>query len=250
MKKLDLKLVAKYVNANIGSFHDARLNSLRSLKLIGLLKRKNPYLFKAKHVVTAAELVAGLLDAYLSSSEEKLFGDFLEELAIFISRQTAGGKKSSTKGIDLEFTNDEVHYLVSVKSGPNWGNAGQYADLKRNFVTAKKVLSQSRSVAAVQPVLGICYGKTRPINNGEYLKLTGQSFWYFLSENPNLYIDIIEPIGFQAKQHNAKYEKEKTRVYNEFTGKFINDFCPGGQIEWQKLVELNSKNIKPGERPW
>ena len=65
------------------------------------------------------------MDAFLSASEEKSFGDFLEELAIFISTLSYNGRKSSATGIDLEFNKKDVHYIISVKSGPNWGNSSQ-----------------------------------------------------------------------------------------------------------------------------
>jgi hypothetical protein len=40
------------------------------------LKRKNPYLFKAKNILTAQDLVKNLLDAYLQSQEETTFKEF------------------------------------------------------------------------------------------------------------------------------------------------------------------------------
>lgn len=50
MKKLNLKNVTQYVEENIGTFHEKRIQSLDNLKLSQVLKRKNPYLFKAKYV--------------------------------------------------------------------------------------------------------------------------------------------------------------------------------------------------------
>ena len=79
MKTIDLDKVKQFVNENIIDFHNKRIKSLEELKLIKLLK-KNPYLFKAKNINTASELISSLLEAFLSSSEEKLFGDFLSEL--------------------------------------------------------------------------------------------------------------------------------------------------------------------------
>jgi len=130
MNPLNLDEVREYVNGNIVDFHRHRIKSLEDLRLEKLLT-KNPYLFKAKHVVTAGELITGLLEAFLSSSEEKLFGDFLEGLAIFVAQKTSGGHKSSAPGVDLEFFHKNVHYLVSVKSGPNWGNSSQQTKLSR-----------------------------------------------------------------------------------------------------------------------
>jgi len=119
LEKLDLQEVAYFVNTNIVKFHQSKVKRLESLSLRSLLKKKNPYLFRAKNITVATELITSILDAFLSSSEEKLFGDFLEELAIFIAGRTCNGRKSAATGIDLEFENEGVFHLVSVKSGLN-----------------------------------------------------------------------------------------------------------------------------------
>jgi hypothetical protein len=94
MEELNLDDVRAYVNENIVDFHQRRITSLEKLTLSKLLK-KNPYLFKAKNITTAGQLIEDLLDAFLSSSEEKLFGDFLEGLAVFIAERTCNGHKSA-----------------------------------------------------------------------------------------------------------------------------------------------------------
>jgi len=89
--------IIRFIEPNIEEFHKRRLDNLKFLRLEDILKRKNPYLFKAKNLVTASELVKSLLDAFLSSQEEGIFGGFLEELARFISKEFFGGKKSSAE---------------------------------------------------------------------------------------------------------------------------------------------------------
>lgn len=242
MNPLCLDDVNVYVNQNIVDFHQRRIVLLEKLKLGNLLK-KNPYLFKAKNITSAADLVVGLLDARLSSSEEKLFGDFLEDLAIFIARRTCGGHKSTAPGVDLEFENKGVYYLVSIKSGPSWGNSSQQSKLAEDLQKAVARIKQSRHVANVQPTLGICYGKTRTSRLRGYLKVVGQNFWYLLSENEHLYTDIIEPIGYRAKEHTDGFHREKARVVNRFTREFIDRFCDDtGAIDWVTLVQFNSGN--------
>ena len=125
MKKLNLKDVSFYVEENIGTFHEKRIQSLDGLKLTKVLKRKNPYLFKAKYVLTADQIVRGIVDAHISSNEETIFGDWLEGLAIFINGNVYNGRKSGITNIDLEFDNVGIRYIVTIKSGPNWGNASQ-----------------------------------------------------------------------------------------------------------------------------
>lgn len=244
MRNLNLDEVNKYVNENIVTFHEAKCRTLKETDLSNLLKNKNPYLFRAKNVLTAAELVTLLLEAKLSSSEEKLFGDFLEDLALFVSSKTCGGRKSAATGIDLEFKDESKHYVVSVKSGPNWGNSAQQGKQQQDFQTAISVLKQSRHTIDVQAVLGICYGKTRTSHLRGYLKVTGQNFWYFISGNENLYTDIVEPLGNRARQHNTRFNKEKAKIVNRFTAGVLKAFCTEqGAIDWKKLVEFNSGNL-------
>lgn len=243
MDKINLDKVCEFVNENIIDFHARKISSLENLKLEKLLK-KNPYLFKAKNITTAGELISSLLNAFLSSSEEKLFGDFLEELAVFIAGQTFNGHKSSATGVDLEFFKNEVHFIVSIKSGTNWGNSSQHKKLAEDLRNAVTRVKQSRRTVKVQSVLGICYGKTRTNYLHGYLKVVGQNFWYLISDNPDLYTDIIEPIGYRAKEHNEYFSKEKNRVINKFTKRFLDGFCTNdGDIDWDRLVEFNSGNL-------
>lgn len=241
--ELNMSEICLFVNDNIVDFHERRIKSLEELDLKRLLK-KNPYLFKAKNITTANELISGLLEAFLSSSEEKLFGDFLEELAVFIAGQTFDGHKSTAPGVDLEFFKENMHYIVSIKSGTNWGNSSQHKKLKDDLNNAIKRVKQSHHATNVQAVLGICYGKTRTSYLHGYLKVVGQNFWYLISDNKELYKEIIEPVGYRAKEHNEIFYKEKDRVINRFSKEFLNNFCyENGDINWDKLVEFNSGNL-------
>src|SRR5574341_449973 len=145
MRQLNLNDVVGFVEQNIGDFHQRREDSLRNLKLSKVLKRKNPYLFKAKNINDAHDLVKLLLDAHLSSQEETIFGEFLESLAIFVCGKVFNGRKSSAEGIDLEFERDGVLYIVSVKSGPNWGNSSQIKRMADNFRKARRILRTSNA---------------------------------------------------------------------------------------------------------
>jgi len=240
MKQLNLGSVNRYIEDNIGSFHAARLRRLEELKLTKLLKAKNPYLFKAKNVMTGHDLVKTLLDAYLSSQEEALFGEFLEGLAVHVCEQVYRGKKSAAEGIDLQFEKDAVIYLVAVKSGPNWGNSGQIANMKSNFIKAKRILKTNNPKVNVQAVNGCCYGKDIHPDKGEYEKLCGQRFWSFISGNEYLYVQIIEPLGHKAKQRNDSFQKLYAQVINKFEREVLKDFIQDDLIDWPKLVHFNS----------
>jgi hypothetical protein len=196
MKKLALSEVTHYVEKHIATFHEKRIQSLDKLKLSTVLKRKNPYLFKAKNVLTADEIVNGLIDAHISSNEETIFGDWLEGLAIFINSRVFGGRKSGITGIDLEFDDSDKRYIVTIKSGPNWGNSSQIAKMRSDFITAKKTLRTSNSEINVVAVNGCCYGVStaKLTDKGDYYKYCGQRFWNFISADNDLYTKIIEPL--------------------------------------------------------
>ena len=186
------------------------------------------------------------MDAHLSSQEETIFGGFLEELAIFICTQVFGGQKSSAEGIDLEFIKDGIRYIVSIKSGPNWGNSNQVARLKNNFTKAKRILRTNTSSMNIVAVNGCCYGKTQKPDRGEYYKYCGQQFWTFISEDKNLYTDIIEPLGHQAKVRNEHFMQEYAKVVNKFTLEFLTTFCnTDGNILWEEIVKYNSAETTP-----
>lgn len=246
MKDLDLSEVKKYVEKNIGDFHQKRIDKLGQLKLKDVLRRKNPYLFKAKNIITAQELIQGVVDAYISSSEEGIFGNWLEGLAVFVNSQVFGGRKSGIPGIDLEFDKDNIRFIVSIKSGPDWGNDDQIKKMVDNFNSARKVLKTSGSQINVTAINGCCYGRTTPQNNykpkGDYYKYCGQVFWSFISGNNELYKEIVEPLGYLAKEKNDDYLKAYTQKINLFTKELANDFFKeSGEIDWDKLLEFNSK---------
>jgi hypothetical protein len=240
-----LEAVRVYIRENIDEFHNNRLNKIQNLRLTNVLKRKNPYLYKAKNVSTALEFVSSILDAYLSSSEEEAMGHFLEELAIYVAESTYGGQKSTATGIDLDFTREGVRYLVAIKSGPNWGNSQQYSALRANFRNALVVVRQRRREQQIQPVLGICYGNFRTTDTGLYLKIGGQSFWELISGSPNLYLEIIESLGYEARRHNEGYLEEKGRTYARFAEEFEAKFMENGRIVWERLVQFSSSNLTP-----
>lgn len=241
MPKLKLTDVTQYVEDNIAIFHDKRVKSLDDLKLKDVLKRKNPYLFKAKNILTSEQIIRSLTDAHISSHEETIFGDWLEGLAIFVNSKVYNGRKSGITGIDLEFDKDGIRYIITIKSGPNWGNSSQIAKMLSDFNSAKKTLRTSNSQLKIESVNGCCYGRDNKPDKGDYFKYCGQRFWEFISNEPTLYIDLIEPLGYKAKEKNDKFLESYSKMINKFTKEFSIDFCKDdGSIDWVKLVEFNS----------
>ena len=242
---LILGVVSQYVKDNISTFHQKRISSLNSLSLSKVLRAKNPYLFDTQYV-TVPEIISQLVNAHISSSEETIFGDWLEGLAIFINEKIYNGRKSGIPNIDLEFDKDGIRYIITIKSGPSWGNAPAVKKMRADFLTAKKTLRTSNSQLNVVAVNGCCYGRDNKPDKGDYFKYCGQTFWEFISGDTDLYTEIVEPLGHKAKEKNDEFLRSYAQMINKFTREFSNEFCePNGEIDWKKLVEFNSSTIPP-----
>lgn len=239
--QLDYKTLSKFITANlVEPFYKDRFDKLDEVRLMSVLRRKNPYLFKTKNVQTAEQLVRQILDAYLSSREETVFGTYLEQLSIHVCGLVYGGRKSAAEGIDMEFEKDGNYYLVAIKSGPNWANSSQISRMKTNFRTAKRVLGTNTRKQNVIAVNGCCYGKDNNPDKGEYLKLCGQRYWEFIAGDSNLYLEMIKPLGRQVKEKDEQFEERYVQKVNEMTRQMLNEFCKDGLIDWEKLVKFNS----------
>jgi hypothetical protein len=207
----------------------------------------NPYLFKAKNIELAGDFIKSIVDAYLSSQEETIFGNLLEGFAIHISSTLYNGFKSKLKSIDLEFERDNVYYIVGIKSGTNWGNSDQINKMKDNFKKAKEILRERGVTGDIIAVNGCMYGKDqKPLKDDKepdkiYYKYAGQAFWSFISGDENLYQEIIVPIDEEAKKKDEQFKATYAAKVNEMTAEFTRYFMKNYQIDWVKLVDYVSK---------
>lgn len=256
-----LKAVQDYVEANIGTFHEKRLATVKNRKLDDVLKRKNPYLFRAKNQ-TVIQLVYGIMDAFLSSQEETLFGDFLEGVATFVAATVYGARKPGVdelRGIDLVLSKETATYIIEVKSGPNWGNSSQVQRMLTHFKEAAEILNSQLPDEQIVAVNGCMYGRDRsPLKKGRlkaagkadeiipYWKLCGQDFWYFISGNKELYTDIIKPLGYRSKQRNGEFLEAYDNFINNLVYEFLSKYRnPDGSVAWEQLTQFVSKSDAP-----
>lgn len=242
MNQLLLTDINKYVEEHISEFHEARITKLKSMNLNTILKRKNPYMYRAKNLVSASELVESLVAATMSSAEESIFGNWLEGLAIFVSKKAYGGYKSSAEGIDIEFDKDGIHYFVSVKSGPSWSNTTSMKKQKEQFRKACRIFKTSGNAIPTMCIEGCCYGNdNKGYEDSDHEKYCGEKFWTLISGESTLFVDIIEPLGAKAKEMNDEYYTSYYQVLNKFVREFVNQYCnEDNEIEWEKIVRLNA----------
>lgn len=254
MKKINYKKLNNFIATDVVKpFYDKRIEKLTNIKLKNIVKRKNPYLFKAKNIQTAGDFAKDILDAFLSSQEETIFGDLLENLAININKSIFGGRKAEEdkfQSVDLLFKRDNKLYIVGIKSGPNWGNADQVSTMRRNFKKAREILkneSKKREVIVIG-VNGCMYGrdnmplkKHKDDNELDYMKICGQKFWELISGDKELYKKLIKPLDKEVKKRDDIFKELYVRKINEMTKDIIDLFNTKNLLDWNKIVEYVSK---------
>lgn len=243
--------ISGFIKTNvIEPFYEKKNKKLNSLKLDEVLHRKNPYLFKARGFTIHTDLIKGILDAYLSSQEEGIFGNLLEDLAIFINKKVYGGYKAEEKkfkSVDLIFEKDSSVYIVGIKSGPYWANADQLRKMRENFKKAKEILRKEGETREIVAINGCIYVKDNKLfdkpNDPElhYYKKCGQEFWSLVSGSDTFYKDLIQPIEQTIKKNISSLEKLKTQKIHQLSDEFFKRFCTDNLIDWEKLIDFVSK---------
>lgn len=232
--------VIEAISVALTEFYTSLTKTLDNIDVDKILKRKNPYLYRAKGINSAGQIVDGILAAYVSSSEETVFGNtFFEPIAIVVS----GGQKAVTEGVDITVDKDNTIYSVAVKSGTSVFNADSRKRQEQNFQSAHKRAQQAKK--AFMPVVGYGYGKKKTMPGKEkfYLELAGSDFWEWLTGDPTFYTKIIGFMGTRpdeyAKQFEEAYSKAENRMIREFTIKYCKE---DGSIDWDTLIKFNSGN--------
>ncbi len=235
----DEQAVIKAIATALENFYTSLIARMDSLNIKIVMKRKNPYLFRAKAMNSASQIVDAILAAFVSSSEETVFGNvFFEPIAT----AAAQGQKALAEGIDIMVERDDTIYAIAVKSGTSVFNADSRKKQEQNFMSAAKLAQQVKK--RFVPIVGYGYGKKKTSNRGMakfYLELAGKDFWAELTGDDEFYIKLIRYMEklpeMYVEDFNLSYDKAANRLVKEFTQIFCFD---DGSINWEKLVEFNS----------
>lgn len=237
----DEHAVVSAIASALETFYGTLIEKIDKLDIRKVMRRKNPYLYRAKAVGNASEIVDSVLSAFVSSSEETIFGNcFFEPIAIAAS----GGNKALAEGIDIMIQDHDSNtiYAIAVKSGPSVFNADSKKRQEQNFMAASKLAQQAK--ARYEAYIGYCYGKKKDGGHGRpkmYQELAGKRFWAELTGDEDFYIKIVDFMGTLPERYVASYKESYNKAFNRLVREFANDFCKeDGSIDWEKLIEFNS----------
>lgn len=237
----DEKEVVQAIATALETFYGTLIEKIDGLNIQKVMKRKNPYLYRAKAMESAAEIVESVLTAFVSSSEETIFGNcFFEPIALAAS----GGNKALAEGIDIMIQDNKENVIsaIAVKSGPSVFNADSRKRQEENFVSASKLAQQAK--ARYEAYIGYCYGKKKESGRGKpkmYQELAGKQFWQAITGDEDFYKKIITYMGTMPEQYVSEYKESYSKAANRLVREFSNSFCKeDGSIDWEQLVEFNS----------
>lgn len=234
----DEEKVLEAVSNALNNFYASLTKSLDKIDLTTILRKKNPYLYRAKGISNATQIVDNILSAYVSSSEETIFGNtFFEPIAIVVS----GGQKAVTEGVDITVDKNNTIYSIAVKSGTSVFNADSRKRQEQNFQSAQKRAQQAHR--AFMPVVGYGYGKKKVIAKNEkfYKELAGKDFWEWLTGDSDFYTKIAEFMGHQPDEFASKFEEAYNKAQNRLVRDFTIHFCKSdGSVNWKTLIQYNS----------
>lgn len=230
-ESINVRRLEKIVAECLRKFDAALRHGAAQLSAETLLRNKNPYLFCALGIRKPEELAQELLRAHISSSSETIFGnEVFEPLAKAFSRSiftSAGGDFVREVG--------GKHQVISLKSGPKWGNDAQWKNQKHEFNKAEKGVRTHRSALQFQPIMGYCYGRLASPRNGRGCwQLSGQAFWGFLTGDMDFHSKLMAAVGAAASEAVAfAAEPLVAEMRRKFTGR-------DGLLNWDKILRLNS----------
>ncbi|MFV9503213.1 MAG: PmeII family type II restriction endonuclease [Oscillochloridaceae bacterium umkhey_bin13] len=222
----------------LDGFYRRRIQKLDGLQLKDALKRKNPYLFRAVGFQKASDIVEALLQAYMSSSDEGIFGDaFFEPLA----QRVSGGAVGGAEGVDVMLEDERRHLAVAIKSGPAVFNAQSKRRQDQEFKALRSRLLKTQK--QFDALVGYCYGRKVAAPSGDriFREASGQVLWQELTGDPDFYVRILRVMQDRPLRHKVDFDQAWAAAVNRFTAAFIQEFCHAdGSINWEALLSFNS----------
>lgn len=242
------KSLEKQLAELLDTFYAKRKGTLKNLQLIPTLKRKNPYLYRATGVATGSEIIKQVMAAFISSSDETIFGnEFFEPLAKWAAIESAKARDNTTvtvggaAGVDIAVEDAVCYIALAVKSGTKVFNTQSRSHQETEFQALRSRLSKIKK--QFRSVVGYGYGrKAKRISAARnYEEVAGQDFWELVTGEADFYLRIMKCMEEKPKEHAAEFKAELAKTENRLVKEFLFHFSnDDGSIAWEKLTKFNS----------
>lgn len=205
---------------------------LASMTMKELVKRKNPYLYRATGVETCDDYVQRAFREHIAGMRGNFFGLFFESVAQILS---GGTKPEGTGEIDLEVQKDGEMLLYVIKSGASGHNA---SSLKKALDDLSAV-SSSFEAQNIRAHKNIAYAYGR---HGEHVdddgvrKMASKDFWAEMSGDEDFYVKLLDVAAALSPMFQADMESPYERLLAEAHELF----CEGDAIRWDKVIRMVS----------
>ena len=235
--------VKKAIANALEKFYSSLIAKIDNINIKDIMKSKNPYLYRAKAMQTSSEIIESILQAFVSSSEETIFGNCFFEPIVLVA---SGGTKSATRGVDVELFDSESNTkcFIAVKSGTSIFNADSLKKQGENFAEAQRTLRTSGGRVGFSAIVGYAYGTKTETGRGKakiYEEVAGEEFWEAITGDKDFYTKIITYMDKLPEKYINEYNSSYSKAKNRLVRDFSNEFCNmDGTINWVKLVDYNS----------
>jgi hypothetical protein len=245
------RLLEKEIGHLLEVLYGKRFAALDRLDLARLLN-KNPYLYRALGIADSSEFIMQLMVAFVSSSDETIFGnDFIEPLAIFAARQAEkidGIERSVTVGAgagqDIAIETANSYLAISVKSSVNIFNSQSTKGQDQEFVALKARLKKLNK--EFRAIIGYGYGRKQERKASNVEKLAGQAFWKLLTGEADFYLRISKAMETFSGEHGQAYKNTFEKKHQQLLREFMIGYVgTDGSISWDAVVTFNSAETKP-----
>lgn len=231
-----------YLRNSVDEIHQDFIKNLKSVKFKEVLQNQNFEFFRTIKLLTPGLIITRCIEQRLYKTEERLFKNWCKKIAVIVNHEAYSGWASKIQGIDLEFTLENDHYLIVIKSSLQGINRYQIGKMSANINSAIRFLLSSNPQSSIVPIIGCCEENNGCYEGDNFQVYSGEKFWQMISGKKNLYKEVIEPLFTKARLQNEEYSIQYANMINRFSREFFDAYCfQDGAIDWQKLVQVNNR---------
>ena len=231
--------IEEAVRTGLSRFNATYSDAVEKLELRPLLRKCNPWRLRALGCKDCREVVDRLVDDHMSASAESKFGSTFIETVFGMA---PGVTPSSVEGADFQRGDS----LISVKSGSNWGNNGQWKNLEAATAKARKLYRSHPGKKDPDCVLGIAVGRgSRGRRSGvfPFRELRGQALWAWVSGDQDAYEKVMDAVDRLAGAYEERRKDALRRLLADMQRGF--GLNGGTEVDWRKLNRFVSAELPP-----